>query len=383
MKGIEISKITASQSKKTEPIRNANAFLNILNKDISFSGGKLSDKKKEKFYSELQVLIAAGVDIKTVLEIIEEQHNKQKDRDLFNNIKEKVINGSSLSEAMEKEKNIFSDYEIFSLRIGEESGRMSEVLLEQANYFSKKIKQKRQLVQAITYPSLVVSVAIGAVYFMLRFIVPMLQDMFKRFGGELPYMTKMVIKASDFVVAYGLLILLLFLLIGIVFYSQRHTIWFRKTSASFVLKIPFLGNILKKIYLARFCQSMNLLLNARTRLVHALELVNKMVGFYPIEKSLQQIVGEVEKGQSLYKSLSQYEIYPSHLISLIKIAEEVNKLDEMFGRLAKQYSDEVEHEMGLLSSVLEPVIMIFLGFFVIIILVAMYLPMFQMGMGVH
>jgi type IV pilus assembly protein PilC len=97
---------------------------------------------------------------------------------------------------------------------------MSEVLLEQANYFSKKIKQKRQLVQAITYPSLVVSVAIGAVYFMLRFIVPMLQDMFKRFGGELPYMTKMVIKASDFVVAYGLLILLLFLLIGIVFYSQ-------------------------------------------------------------------------------------------------------------------------------------------------------------------
>jgi type IV pilus assembly protein PilC len=128
---------------------------------------------------------------------------------------------------------------------------------------------------------------------------------------------------------------------------------------------------------------MNLLLNARTRLVHALELVNKMVGFYPIEKSLQQIVGEVEKGQSLYKSLSQYEIYPSHLISLIKIAEEVNKLDEMFGRLAKQYSDEVEHEMGLLSSVLEPVIMIFLGFFVIIILVAMYLPMFQMGMGVH
>jgi len=382
MAGIELDKIVTRQKQEAKGQRK-DSLLGALNKDISFFGSKLSDGKKERFYAELEVLISAGVDIKTVLELIEEQQKKPKEKELFSRIREKVINGSSLSEALEKEEGLFSAYEIFSLRIGEESGRMAEILKEQAGYFYKKIKQKRQLVQAITYPLLVIGVALGAVYFMLRFIVPMLQDMFKRFGGELPYMTKVVIRASDFVVNYGLWIML-FLLAGMAgLYTQRNAVWFRKFSTSAVLKIPYLGNILKKIYLTRFCQSMSLLLNSRTRLVHALGLVKNMVGFYPIEKSLEQIGNEVEKGRSLHQSLGAYKIYPVHLLSLIKIAEEVNQLDTMFGRLAKQYSDEVEHEMSLLSSILEPVIMVFLGLFVIIILVAMYLPMFQMGMAVH
>lgn len=382
MAGIELDKIKVQSIPSEKSKSEASSLTSLFSKDISLFGNILSDKKKEKFYSELHVLISSGIDIKTVLEIIEEEQEKKSDKELFGKIRERVVGGMSLSHAMEKE-GLFSSYEVFSLRIGEESGRMSEVLHEQTIYFSKKIKQKRQLVQALSYPAVVLTVAFGVMFFMLRFIVPMFRDVFKQFGADLPYITKVVIRASYFVTHYGFYAFLTIMLCIIFLYSQRKTEWLRKSSASFFLKIPFMGNMLRKIYLARFCQAMNLLLSSRTQLINAIELVENMVGFYPIEKSMKQIKNDVEKGQSLYKSLSAFNIYPRHLISLIKVAEEVNQLDVMFGRLAKQYSDEVEHETGLINSVIEPVLMIFLGLFVGIILLSIYLPMFKMGMAIH
>lgn len=382
MAGIELDKIKVQPIASEKSQSGSSSLMSIFSKDIRLFGNKLSDKKKEKFYSELHVLISSGIDIKTVLEIIEEQQEKKSEKELFGRIRERVVGGMSLSHALEKE-GMFSPYEVFSLRIGEESGRMSEVLHEQTIYFSKKIKQKRQLVQAFSYPAVVLTVAFGVMFFMLRFIVPMFQDIFKQFGADLPYITKVVIKASHFVTNYGFYAFLGIIICIIFIYTRRKSEGFRKFSASFLLKIPFMGNMLKKIYLARFCQAMNLLLSARTRLINAIELVENMVGFYPIEKSLKQIKSDVERGQSLHKSLSGFKIYPKHLISLIKVAEEVNQLDVMFGRLAKQYSDEVEHETGLINSVLEPILMVFLGLFVGIILLSIYLPMFQMGMAIH
>ncbi len=379
MTRIDLNKINKVPIQKVESEKSTeNSYLDFLNKDIKIFGSSFSDKKKERFYSELNILFSAGVDIRTTLELIEEEQIKEKDKQVFKKIKEAVTNGSSLSNAIES-TNLFTSYEYYSLKIGEESGRLPQVLQELAVFFSKKIKQKRQLTSALSYPAIVFVSAFGAIFFMLKFVVPMFSDVFKRFKGELPYFTKLIIKLSDSFSNYAFYLIAFILILIAFLYSQRKTVWFRSFGSKLILRIPIMKNLISKIYLARFCQSMNLLISAKTPLVTAIELVKKMVGFYPIELSLETIQDDILKGIPLSQSLAKFKIYNKRMISLIKVAEEVNQLDLMFEKLAKQYSDEVEHQTSILGSLIEPIMIIFLGLLVAIILVAMYLPLFQMS----
>lgn len=376
---IELNKVikpakAASQVKESKPV-------SILNKEIRLFNNGFSDKKKERFYAELNILFAAGVDIRTSLELIEDGQLKEQDKQMFAGIRDAVIAGESFSAAIER-SGMFSSYEYYSIKIGEESGKLTEVLSELAHFFSKKIKQKRLLSKALSYPLVVLVASLGAIVFMLKFVVPMFADVFKRFKGELPYFTRLIIRLSDVFSAYFIYGFLLLSGCIVFLYINRRSVWYRRSSAEFLLRIPVLKDMISKIYLARFCQSMQLLISARTPLVNAIDLVKKMIGFYPIEASLDSIREDIMKGQSLHSSMSKFKIYNKRLISLLKVAEEVNQLDTMFGRLANQYSEEVEHQTTVLGSLIEPIMILFLGALVAIILVAMYLPMFQMSNSV-
>lgn len=377
MPAIDLNKISQIRKSNVAEVKTKGTF-DFLNKDIKLFGSGLNDKKKERFYSELCILFSANVDIRSALELIEEEQTKEKDKALFSKIKESVISGTSFSKALEQ-TGLFTTYEYYSLQIGEESGRLSEVLAELSNFFSKKIQQKRQLTSALSYPAVVFFASFGAIFFMMKFVVPMFSDVFKRFKGELPYFTKLIIRISDVFGHYSLYMILGFILLILFFTNQRKAIWFRKLGANLVLRTPVMKDLISKIYLARFCQSMNLLISAKTPLVTAIDLVKKMVGFYPIEVSLETIQEDILKGLPLHVSLSKFKIYNKRMTSLIKVAEEVNQLDTMFAKLSKQYSDEVEHQTSILGSLIEPVMIIFLGLLVALILVAMYLPLFQMS----
>lgn len=377
----EIDLNTLKQAKKKETLdapKSKQGSFDFLNKDIKIFGNGFSDKKKENFYSELSILFSAGVDIRSALELIEEEQIKEKDKELFKNIKESIISGASLSAAVQQ-TGLFSTYEFYSIQIGEESGRLNEVLSELSLFFGKKIQQKRQLTSALSYPAVVFGASFGAIFFMMRFVVPMFADVFKRFKGELPYFTQLIIKLSNAFSDYSFYFFIIITAIAILLYNQRKAIWFRQLGANIVLRTPIMKDLIGKIYLARFCQSMHLLISAKTPLVTAIDLVKKMVDFYPIEVSLETVQEDVLKGQALHVSLSKFEIYNKRMISLLKVAEEVNQLDTMFGKLAKQYSDEVEHQTSIIGSLIEPIMIIFLGLLVALILVAMYLPLFQMS----
>lgn len=378
MAKIDLNKFEPLKKKSIEYRKKEKGTFDFLNKDLKLFGAGFSDKKKERFYSDLCILFSARVDIRSALELIEEEQTKEKDKVLFASIKEAVIGGASLSKAIEQ-TGLFSAYEFYSMQIGEESGRLQEVLQELSIFFSKKIQQKRQLISALSYPAVVFSASFGAIFFMMKFVVPMFADVFKRFKGELPYFTRLIIHLSDAFSNYALYFLFGITLLILFLYKQRKTIWYRKLSAEILLRTPIMKDMISKIYLARFCQSMNLLISAKTPLVTAIDLVKKMVGFYPIEISLEIIQQDVMRGQSLHSSLSKFKIYNKRMISLIKVAEEVNQLDVIFSKLAKQYSDEVEHQTNILGSLIEPFMIIFLGLLVAIILVAMYLPLFQMS----
>lgn len=350
----------------------------LLSRDISLSGNRFGDRQKERFYSELQTLLTAGVDIRTALELLENEAEKKDERELFAKIRNAVISGSTLPDAV-KSTGKFSDYEFFSMRIGEESGRMTAVLRDLADYYTKKIRQRRRVRSALTYPSVVVSVAIGAVWFMLHFVVPMFTDMLRRFNTDLPALTKGIISLSNSIGTYGPYILIVLLTAGIVVYTQRKQLWYRRASSSLSLRLPYIGNIARKVYLERFAHAMHLLLTAKTPLVNALELVQKMVGFYPVEHALGIVQQDVMRGMPLHDSLAKFPVFTKRFISLIRVAEEVNQLEQMFDRLSKQYTEEIDHDTGVLGSVIEPVMIIFLGLAVALILVAMYLPMFQLS----
>ena len=376
---VKLTEIKQQKLSTKKRNNSANQYLesSFWKKEISF-GKTIPDKKKEEFYSELSVLISSGLDLKASLEIIIQEQKGRKIKALYKTISQKILHGASFSEAVSNQKE-FGIYEYYSLKIGEESGRFLEVLDELTLYFRKKLKQRKQLMSAFSYPTLIFLTAFGAVFFMMNFIVPLFADAFLRFNSDLPALTKTVIKLSELFRDYWLLLPIVFFVFIIGYQYFRHKTWFRKFSSHLVLKIPLLGTLLQKVYLARFCQSLSLMTSARTPLITALDLVRKMIRFYPVESALHVIQNEIYHGKTLNKSMAEFSVFESRMVSMVKVGEETNQLDSVFKRLYDQYSDDVDHQMSLLSSMLEPLLIVLIGGMVAIILVAMYLPMFKLG----
>lgn len=377
MSGIDIKKIKNKKQIKDEHSW-TDRLMNLLNKDISFGNKTLNDKKKLNFYNDLSILLSSGIDLHSTLDLMCDEVSGKDEKDIYINVRNNVLNGASLSEAMERTEK-FSIYEYYSLKIGEESGCLMDVLQDLVNYFTKKIEQKRKMSSAFSYPIIVLATAVLAVIFMMSFVVPMFEDVFKRFGNDLPYITKITIKISHLIstnISVIIVILVaLFLSIQVLKKNEK----FKKLQSLCLLHIPFIGEMIRKMYLARFCLAMSLLTGARTPLLNALGLVKQMIVFYPLQKSIAIIENDILHGKSLYESMAKFTIYDRRMISLVKVAEEVNQLDTVFNRLKIQYMDDVDYQTGTIGNVLEPLMIILIGIFVGVILVAMYLPMFKLS----
>lgn len=350
----------------------------MLNKDISFGSKQVSDKKKESLYVELSTLLLSGIDLRTSLELILVDQEQAKDKALFERIRQRILSGSALSDAL-KETDRFSDYEYYSIRIGEETGKLGDVLTDLAKYYKSKISQRRKIVSAITYPAIVLLSSLGAVFFMIKFVVPMFADVFLRFGGKLPWITALIISFSGWFDRSFIYLVVFILVLAIVYTFKRKSDWYRDISSRLLLKVPVVGDLLKKIYLARFANTMRLLVSTNTPLLRSIALVRQMINYHPIETSLLKVEQDILQGRSLHQSLSDFPFYPAKMIQLIKVGEEVNRMDYFFEKIAAQYTEEVEYKTNTISSLLEPLIIIFLGLVVGVILIAMYLPMFQMS----
>jgi type IV pilus assembly protein PilC len=365
------------QLRKADPPGSKAGFWDFLNKDISFGSG-MPDKIRENFYLELNSLLGAGIDIRSAMELIAENQTKKKHKEIFNAVLHLIIAGDTFSNALKKVQK-FSLYEYYSIQIGEETGKLVEVLKELADYFKKKIKQRRQIIGAITYPAIVLVVAFGAVSFMIAFVVPMFSDVFKRFGGDLPLPTKAVVALSAIVKKYIGAFLFFTIALCISFFTQRKKVWFRKSGSRIVMRIPFMNDLLCKIYVSRFSNTMALLIGSKVPILKAIQMSRQMIGFYPIEHSLFAVEERILAGDALYKGLAEHSVYPKKMIAMLKVGEDVNQLDAFFSKIAEQYANDVEYQTSLLSKFIEPLIIVVLGLVVGIILIAMYLPLFKLG----
>jgi len=349
----------------------------IFKRELSFRS-KFNDKKKERFYLDLRTLLVAGVDLKSSLEIIIEEQEKEKDKLIFEKIHEGVVKGKSLATCL-KETGKFSEYEYFSIEIGEEANRLHEVLDQLMDFFAERTALKRQIISVLTYPVFVFTATLGIVYFMMTNVVPMFKDVFTQFGSELPDLTKKILYISENFPFYMTILGLIVLVIIVFVYTQKEQDWYRKFFSSVVLKIPKVGSIIQLIYLTRFTQTMYLLLSSKTPLVRSLELTEKMVKFYPIQKAISQMREDILKGKTLHEGMTQFSIFPKRMLSLIKVGEEVNQLEDMLLKMSKQNSEELKHQTQLIGKLMEPIIILVIGGVVGLILVAMYMPMFNLS----
>lgn len=372
--GIDISKIKTA--KRADKKSDKNAF-DFLNKDISF-GKKLKAKHKEVLYKDLAILLGAGVDFKTSLDILITQQKQKFIKELLLEVKEQVVKGKRFNEALEVSGE-FSPYEYFSIKIGEETKKLETVLLELHKFFSRQVKLKKQIISVVTYPAFVLVLTIGVLYFMLAYVVPMFKSVFTQFGSDLPALTQKIIYFSERLPQIVFFILVLILGVIVVFKLFGKTDNFRAFKFKVIDRIPFFGRLVKVIYLARFCQFLDLLLSSKTHLTGSLDMVKLMIGYYPIESSIDTVKQEIIRGANFADAMKQFPVYENKLVSMVEVAEQINQLDTMFSRLANEYEDEVEHKTKMLGVVLEPLIIIIIGGVVGVIMVAMYAPMFDLS----
>ena len=334
------------------------------------------NKRKAAMYAELAIMVENGVDILASINLLYKEEKSPREKQFFYSAKERLVYGDTLSDIM---KDNFSPYEYYSIKMGEESGKLAEVFEILAHFYDRKVKQNRQLIGAITYPIIVLITAMLAVWFMLAFIVPLFSDVFTRFGSDLPVITKKLLDVSKFLDNYSSLILLSIITVIFIISRYRKTLFFRKYSGLIALKIPFIRDFIKKIYTDRLFQALSLLVKANMPLVRSIELSGKMIGFYPLEQIMNRIYQGLLVGEHLHKLMEQENFFDSKLTILVKVGEEVNQLGNMFEKLHQQLSDEVEHQASQMGSVVEPFLIIIVGGLVGTILIAMYLPMFQLG----
>jgi len=358
--------------------KNDKNSVSFLQKEITLFGSPFSNKVKEDFYTELSVLLKAGVNLKVALELIQNSQKKKQNKDTLNFISEDLISGQSLSNAIQLQKP-FTDYEYYSLRIGEETGTLGQVTEQLGDFYARKNEQRRNLINALTYPIIILTTAVLVVAFMLQFVVPMFEDIFRQQNVELPAITKFIIKLSGLMKDYGWIVLTI---IAVLLFSKRlfnKKQGYKRFKDNLILKLPFIGSFVKTVYLSQFTQAVSLLTASKVPVVNSIQLVKQMIDFYPLQSALEQVEQDILKGKSLSQSLSEHHFFDDKMIALVKVSEETNQTEYIFDRLNKQYNTQVQQQSKMLSTLMEPFIILFVGILVGVILIAMYLPMFKLS----
>lgn len=375
---IKVDKYSKAKSVKKQDQSEGSSFIDYLNKDISFSGNRFNDKKKAQFYNDMFTLLDAGLNLNSALKILDEENPKKDKDNIYGTLQKDILQGKSLSNSM-KNSDKFTIYEYQSIRIGEETGQLAKMLGELKDHFDKKIKLRQQFIGLVTYPIIVILLTVGVLIFLMNYVVPMFVGFLVQVNAELPAVTQFVLDFSDFVKEWIGPFMIGVILIAGILYFQRNADWYKKYSAMVLLRLPLIGGMTRRIYLTRFCQSMALLTNSKIPLVEALEMTGEMVDFYPIQKSLSNIKAGVLKGRTLYETMGEEPIFEKRMISMVRVGEEVNRLDTVFTKLTDQYSDSIESQTKVLKSIVEPILILTVGGVVALVAMAMILPIFKMS----
>jgi type IV pilus assembly protein PilC len=327
---------------------------------------------------QLATMVSSGMSILRALYVLEAQTENEKLVDVILAVRKDVEAGLPLSDALERHPKIFSRLFVAMTRAGETGGMLDAALIRVAAQLENEESLRRQIKSAMVYPAVVGSVAFVVLFVLVTFIVPVFAGIFDDFGGELPTITKFTVGLSDFFKGY---FWTLPLIIGGAVYS------FRRWKASdrgrhqwdaFRLKLPFkIGTIVQKVALARWSRTFSALVTAGVPLLQALDITGKTAGNAIVEDAMEAVLQSVKQGGTIAAPLRESDIFPAMVSHMVGVGEETGALDQMLSKIADFYEDQVEAAVKALSSILEPVMIVFVGAMVGFIVISMYLPLFK------
>jgi len=330
-----------------------------------------------RFTRQFATMISAGLPMVQCLEILGSQMESAEFRKIIVNIKEAVQSGATLSEALGKHKKVYDDLYVNMVEAGEVGGALDTILVRLAQYREKSDRLIRKVKGALVYPIVVMIVAIGVTFAMLRFIVPIFAKMFSGMGAELPAPTKAVLGISNFLQANTLLIIFVIVAAIIAFKFYLKNPKGRLAFDGFKLKMPLLGNLIRKSAISRFTRTLSTLLSSGVAILDALNITAKTSGNMVLQNAIKKSMVSIAEGETITKPLKEVGVFPPMVTQMISVGEKTGGLDDMLSKIADFYDEEVDAAVAALTSVIEPIIIVFMGAIIGGILIAMYLPMFD------
>lgn len=364
----------------------------LIPTSVKSSAGKASGKAKKRrgkggrvkiddlvvMTQQMSVMIRAGLPLIEVLNILGEQTERRSLAAVIRQVEKDVEAGSSLTEAVSKHSNIFSQFFVSMIRAGEASGMLDTILDQVAVYMERIASLQRKIKSAIMYPATVTIVAIGITVFLLVKVVPVFKDIFEGLGGDLPWPTAITVGISEFIQARWYLALAGIVGFWVFVHYWGQTKKGRFAIDKFYLTVPVFGPLVLKSAVAKFCRTLGTLIRSGVNILYALDITAKTAGNTVIENAVLKTKASIQAGESLTKPLVEADVFPPMVTRMIDVGERTGALEGMLVKIADFYEDQVNTMVAGLTSLIEPLLIVFLGVVVGFIVISMFLPMFKM-----
>ena len=340
---------------------------------------KITEKDLVVFTRQFATMIDAGLPLVQCLEILSTQADNKTLGKLLTDVRMDVESGMTYADALKKHPKVFDNLYSNMVRAGEVGGMLDTILQRLAKAMEKSVKLKTQVKSAMVYPAAIIGVAIVVVAVLMVWVIPIFARMFTDFGGSLPALTQLVISISNFMQKY--IIFIAAAMGGGLWLLKRYygTPPGRLKIDTMALKLPVIGDLVRKISVARFTRTFGTLIQSGVPIMDALEIVARTAGNLVVENAIMAARTSVGEGKTLAEPIGKTGVFPPMVVQMISVGEATGALDTMLSKIADFYDEEVDAAVAALTSLLEPTLMVFLGTIIGFIVIAMYLPIFKMA----
>jgi type IV pilus assembly protein PilC len=348
-------------------------------KEFTFIQKKIKPNEVAIFARQFATMIGSGVALTRCLNILYEQIENPRFAEIIKKLRQDVEAGATFSASLEKHPQIFNNLFVNLVKAGEAGGILDEILERLANYLESSEQLKAKVKGALTYPVVVMAIAMGVVVFLLTFVLPSFQSIFEGMGNvELPLPTQILLKTSNLMRTYFIyLCIIFFFAVGMIkkFFATKQGQRIYDTN---MLRIPVLGMMMKKVAVARFTRTLGTLISSGVPILQALEVTAETAGNLIIADAVHKTRVSIKEGESIADPLRQSAVFPPMVVQMIAVGEETGELDAMLTKIADFYDQEVDTAVKALTSVIEPVIIVFMGLVIGGIVMAIFLPMLKL-----
>ena len=343
---------------------------------------KVNQRAIAVFTRQLATMIDAGLPLVQSLEILSSQQEAKLFKNIIREIREDVEGGSTFAGALKKHPATFNELYTNLVVAGEEGGILDTILTRLANYIEKSEALKKKVKSALIYPATIVGVALIVVAILMIFVIPVFETLFKSAGQNLPLPTLIVMTLSKLIKKYVVILIPALILLFYMARKYYQTQNGRAVIDRLILKLPVFGPLLRKIAVARFSRTLGTLVSSGVPILDGLTIVSRTSGNKTIETAILSARASIREGETIAEPLNRSKIFPPMVIQMISVGESTGALDNMLSKIAEFYEEEVDIAVANLTSLLEPFLMVFLGVVIGGVVIAMYLPIFQMASAV-